>query len=228
MFTGLVQDVGVVRAVLPESGAVHLHLETRLAQLLADGDSLAVNGVCLTITSTRAGTAVATAVPETLDLTNLGRLAPGSHVNLEPALRLGDRLGGHLVQGHVDGMGTLSKRSERGLSLELTFAAEPEILRYAAHKGSICIDGVSLTIASLAQREFSVALVPHTLGNTTLQGMTPGQRVNLESDLLAKYVERLLMGEKPKGGGSGEREGDGEGGGEGRMSEEWLRKLGFA
>jgi len=219
MFTGLIQDVGVVRAVLPDGGSVHLHLETTLTPLLADGDSLATNGVCLTITGTRGDIAVATAVPETLDRPNLGEQTPGSRVNLEPAMRLGDRLGGHLVQGHVDGTGTLARRAERGLSLELTFAAGPEILRYAVHKGSICIDGVSLTIAALGEGELTVALVPHTLGHTTLQDMTPGRRVNLESDLLAKYVERLLEGKRGDPGG-GETDGG--------LSEELLRKHGFA
>ena len=218
MFTGLVQDLGVVRAILPEGAAVHLHIETRLVELLADGDSLATNSVCLTVTSTSGNIAVATAIPETLDRTNLGRLVPGSKVNLEPALRLGDRLGGHLVSGHVDGVGQLVRRVQRGISLELTFTAGEGILRHTVHKGSVAIDGVSLTVASLREGEFTVALVPHTLGHTTLQDLTPGGRVNLESDLLAKYVERLLR-----------RDGADPGGGEGsRLSEAWLKELGFA
>jgi riboflavin synthase len=214
MFTGLVQDLGVVRAVLPEGAAVHLHIETTLAGILEDGDSLATNGVCLTVTSTSGDTAVATAIPETLDRTNLGRLAPGSKVNLEPALRMGDRLGGHMVSGHVDGIGTLVRRVQRGISLELTFSTGEEILRHTVHKGSIAIDGVSLTVAALGEGEFTVALVPHTLGHTTLQDLTPGDRVNLESDLLAKYVERLLRRDGPDQGGS-------------RLTEAWLKELGF-
>ncbi len=216
MFTGLVQDLGVVRAVLPEGAAVHLHIETKLAGILEDGDSLATNGVCLTVTSTSGDTAVATAIPETMDRTNLGRLGPGNKVNLEPALRMGDRLGGHMVSGHVDGIGTLVRRVQRGISLELTFSAGEEILRHTVHKGSIAIDGVSLTVAALREGEFTVALVPHTLGHTTLQDLTPGDRVNLESDLLAKYVERLLR-----------RDGPGQDGEGSRLTEAWLKELGF-
>ena len=218
MFTGLVQDLGVVRAVLPEGASVHLHIETKLAGLLADGDSLATNGVCLTVTKTNGDIAVATAIPETMEQTNLGRLGPGSKVNLEPALRMGDRLGGHLVSGHVDGSGQLVRRVQRGISIELTFATSRAILRHTVHKGSIAIDGISLTVAALGEGEFTVALVPHTLGHTTLQDLKPGDRVNLESDLLAKYVERLLRRDAP-----------GEDGGEGsRLSEAWLKELGFA
>ncbi len=215
MFTGLIQDVGTLLAVAREGQSVHLQVQTELAPLLADGDSLAVNGVCLTVTSTGDRLAVATAIPETLKRTNLGLLRVGQQVNLEPALRLGDRLGGHLVQGHVDGMGSLARRQQRGISLELTLEAPPQVLRYIVHKGSITIDGVSLTVAALEQTTFSVALVPHTLGQTTLQELAVGRRVNLEVDILAKYVERLL--------GRGEQDAEQDGG----ISEAWLRQHGF-
>lgn len=221
MFTGLIQDVGAVVSVRPQGGAVHLELRTRLCPELALGDSLAVNGVCLTVTATRGDIAVATAIPETLDRTNLGRLAPGARVNLEPALRVSDRLGGHIVQGHVDGVGTLAERAERGLSLELSVAAEPALMRYVVHKGSITIDGVSLTVAARQPERFTVALVPHTLGATTLQDLAVGARVNLEVDILAKYVEQMLRGGDPPSPGQGSA------GGGGGMDERWLRERGF-
>ena len=215
MFTGLIQDVGTIRGVQPEGQSVHIRLQTILTPELALGDSLAVNGVCLTVTATSGDVAVATAVPETLALTTLGDLGPGAQVNLEPALRAQDRLGGHIVQGHVDGVGTLVKRSQRGLSLELTVSASAQILRYMVHKGSITVNGVSLTVAALDSGAFTVALVPHTLGATTLEDGTEGDRVNLEVDILAKYVERMLgLARAPQQTGSA-------------MSEAWLRERGF-
>jgi riboflavin synthase len=211
MFTGLILDVGTVEAVQPEGGAVHLRLRTRLGSELVEGDSLAVNGVCLTIVTPGDEVVVATAIPETLSRTNLGQLRRGAWVNLEPALRLGDRMGGHMVQGHVDGQGRVATLERRGLSLELSVEAEPAILRYVVEKGSIAVDGVSLTVARVAGATFTVALIPHTLGATTLEDRRVGDPVNLEVDILAKYIERLL------------------GGGEGRgVTEELLRRHGFA
>lgn len=216
MFTGLVMDVGTLKAIRPEGESARLHIETRLAGELADGDSLAVNGVCLTITATRGAIAVAIAVAETLSRTTLGRLSPGQKVNLEPALRVGDRLGGHIVQGHVDGVGVVSGLQQRGVSLELTVTAPHSILRYVVQKGSITIDGVSLTVASLARSSFTVALVPHTLSATTLEGLRQGASVNLENDVLAKYVERMLDRSAPE---EEPRRPD--------ITEAWLRKKGF-
>ena len=218
MFTGLIQDVGTVRGVTPEGQSVHIQVQTTLTPQLELGDSLAVNGVCLTVTRNSGDIAVATAVPETLARTTLGKLGPGSRVNLEPALRVQDRLGGHIVQGHVDGVGTMVKRAQRGLSLELTFSAGPELLRYMAHKGSITVDGVSLTVADLDGGAFTVALVPHTLGATTLEDRAVGDRVNLEVDILAKYVEKMLG--LARGEGEPAQKGSG-------MSEAWLRERGF-
>ena len=215
MFTGLIQDVGTVRGLQPEGQSVHISVQTTLTPVLELGDSLAVNGVCLTVTSTAGDVAVATAVPETLSRTTLGELGPGARVNLEPALRVQDRLGGHIVQGHVDGVGTMARRTRRGLSLELTISADPQLLRYMVQKGSITVDGVSLTVAALEGGTFTVALVPHTLGATTLEDRRPGDRVNLEVDILAKYVERMLglsRGEEPESSG---------------LSEAWLRERGF-
>jgi len=216
MFTGLVMDVGTLKAIRPEGESARLHIETRLAKELADGDSLAVNGVCLTITATRGAVAVALAVAETLSRTTLGRLGPGQKVNLEPALRVGDRLGGHIVQGHVDGVGVVSGLQQRGDSLELTVTAPHSILRYVVQKGSITIDGVSLTVASLARSSFTVALVPHTLSATTLEGLRQGASVNLENDVLAKYVEQMLDRSAPE---EEPRRPD--------ITEAWLRKKGF-
>jgi riboflavin synthase len=213
MFTGLILDVGQVESVTAEGQSVHLELRTTLAADLALGDSLAVNGVCLTVTRTDpgGGSAVVTAIPETLTRSTLGRLSRGGRVNLEPALRVGDRMGGHMVQGHVDGVGTVARRSKRGLSIELTIEAPEEILRYVVEKGSIAIDGVSLTVAALSSTGFTVALIPHTLGATTLEERRAGDMVNLEVDILAKYVERMLGA----GRGSG-------------ITEEYLRRHGFA
>jgi riboflavin synthase len=211
MFTGLILDVGTVEGVEPEGGAVHLRLRTRLGGELSEGDSLAVNGVCLTIVSPGDDVVVATAIPETLSRTNLGQLRRGSRVNLEPALRVGDRMGGHMVQGHVDGQGKLVTVERRGLSLEVSMEARPEILRYVVEKGSIAVDGVSLTVARVGGTTFTVALIPHTLGATTLEDRRVGDVVNLEVDILAKYIERLL--------------GRGAGGG---VTEELLRRHGFA
>lgn len=216
MFTGLVQDVGTVTGLRREGGSVHIALETRLGDELGPGDSLAVSGVCLTVTRCTRRSAVATAIPETLSRTNLGALSVGDRVNLEPALRAGDRMGGHIVQGHVDGAGHVRQARQRGLSLELSLDAPGALLRYVVEKGSIAIDGVSLTVASVSEVGFSVALVPHTLGVTTLEHLRPGDRVNLEVDILAKYVERLLSGHAGTPDGGDE------------MDEEYLRRHGFA
>jgi riboflavin synthase len=213
MFTGLIQDVGTIRSVERAGQSVELRIATRLADALAVGDSLAVCGVCLTVTATGQGSVVATAVPETLSRTTLGGLAVGARVNLEPALRAGDRLGGHIVQGHVDGVGVVVERIRRGLSTEVTVEPPQELLRYVVEKGSVAVDGVSLTIAALAARSFTVALIPHTLSATTLDRGV-GERVNLEVDILAKYVERML--------GPLRRPID-----RGAMTEEWLREHGF-
>jgi len=181
MFTGLVREVGTVRSL--EGG--HLVVETSIAARL--GDSVAVDGVCLTVVAADGATLAFDAVPETLSRTSLGDLAPGAGVNLEPALRVGDALGGHYVQGHVDGVGTF-----RGVAHGLHwFDAPPDINRYVVEKGSIAVQGTSLTVAGNDDAGFAVALIPHTLEVTTLGRLEPGARVNLEADVLAKYVEKL-------------------------------------
>ncbi len=194
MFTGLVEDVGTVARVEPRDGTCRV--EVRPAALpveeLAVGDSIAVDGVCLTVTERGSGAFSVTAVEETLRRTTLGDLAAGHAVHLERALRLGDRLGGHLVQGHVDGVGTLADRRAAGDNLELGFRAPPALLRYVVEKGSIAVDGVSLTVARVDDNSFAVALIPHTVAVTALARKEVGGRVNLEVDMIAKYVERLL------------------------------------
>jgi riboflavin synthase len=163
-----------------------------IARELEPGDSIAVNGVCLTASAIRECSFVAQAIAETLERSTLGALERGSAVNLEAPLRAGDRLGGHIVQGHVDGVGIISAIREEGLSRVLTIELAPALHRYVAEKGSIAVDGVSLTVSALAGHGFSVALIPETLQRTTLGAAALGDRVNLEVDILAKYVERLV------------------------------------
>jgi riboflavin synthase len=182
MFTGLVRAVGTVRSMENGRLVVESVLEAGL------GDSVSVDGACLTVVGNTGGTLAFDAVPETLARTSLGALEAGSRVNLEPALRSGDPLGGHYVQGHVDGVGAF-----RGVTGGLHwFDARPEILRYVVEKGSIAVQGVSLTVAADDGSGFAVALVPHTLEHTTLGDLAPGAAVNLEADVLAKYVEKLV------------------------------------
>jgi riboflavin synthase len=180
MFTGIVREVGTVRAFDGSRLVVETGTEAGI------GDSVAISGVCLTVTGRENGSLAFDVVGETLDRTTLGRLAVGSRVNVEPSLRAGDPLGGHIVQGHVDGHGSLRGRGD------LTwFDAPPEITRYCVEKGSIAVDGTSLTVAAVDDDGFAVALIPHTLEATTLGLLEPGDPVNLEVDVLAKYVERL-------------------------------------
>jgi len=194
MFTGLIQDVGTVVALAAQAGDCVLTVSTRLAAGLRSGDSLAVNGVCLTVAAPIGERVTATVVAETLRRSTLGELRVGTRVNLEPALRVGDVLGGHLVQGHVDDRGMVVAQGPREQGWELRVAAPAAVLRYIVVKGSITIDGVSLTVARLDAGDFSVALVPHTLQATALGERRVGANVNLEVDILAKYVERLLGG----------------------------------
>ena len=167
-------------------------MRTGLARELDEGDSIAVNGVCLTATAIEDGRFVADVMPETLRRSSLGPLGPGDRVNLELPLRPADRLGGHVVQGHVDAVGEVAAMRDEGNARLITIAAPPELLRYVVEKGSIAVDGVSLTVATLDERSFTVSLIPETLARTTLGEATPGRRVNLEADVLAKYVERLV------------------------------------
>lgn len=191
MFTGLVADTGTIRALERDGGGVRLTVETDLAGELAQGDSVAVNGVCLTARDPGDGAFRADVMAETLRRSSLGPLAEGDTVNLELPLRAGDRLGGHVVQGHVDGTATVDSIAEDGFSRRVRVAAPPDLLRYVVEKGSIAVDGVSLTVAEVDDDGFVVALIPETLERTTLGGFEPGRVVNLEVDVLAKYVEKL-------------------------------------
>ena len=185
MFTGLVQRTGTLRSL--EAG--RLRVEAPLE--LAEGDSVAVNGVCLTASAVDKSGFSADVMEETLRRTALGSLAVGDPVNLELPLRASDRLGGHIVQGHVDGTGAVDSVTEEGFSRVVRVAAAPELLRYVIDKGSIALDGVSLTVTSVDEEAFGVSLIPETLEHTTLGALEPGRLVNLEVDLVAKYVEKL-------------------------------------
>jgi riboflavin synthase len=190
VFTGLVQDLGTVTAVDAGEAGVRLTVATGLE--LAEGDSVAVNGVCLTATALPDGGFSADVMKETLRRSSLAALAEGARVNLELPLRAADRLGGHFVQGHVDGLGTVWDVREEGFSRVVTIGAEPELLRYVVQKGSIAVDGVSLTVSGLGDDWLQVSLIPETLERTILGAAETGQTVNLEVDVLAKYVERLV------------------------------------
>jgi riboflavin synthase len=193
MFTGLVSDVGVVERVLPRQGGARLTL--RPSALAVDalvlGESIACSGVCLTVVERGGGLVSFDAVPETLARTTIGGWRPGSRVNLERALALGERLGGHLVQGHVDAVGEVLARAAEGQGARLTVSLPASIAALVAEKGSIAVDGVSLTVASAGRDRFQVALIPETLARTTLGEAGPGTKVNLEADVVARHVARL-------------------------------------
>jgi riboflavin synthase len=188
VFTGLVADKGTVRSV--HDG--RLEIETALGAHLAPGDSVAVNGVCLTAVEPHVDGFAADVMPETLRRSSLGPLGPGAEVNLELPLRAGDRMGGHVVQGHVDGTGKVSSVREEGNARVVEIGAEPELLRYVVEKGSIAVDGVSLTVSAIGDDSFDVSLIPETVERTTLGAAEAGHTVNLEVDVLAKYVEKLV------------------------------------
>jgi riboflavin synthase len=192
LFTGLVQDLGTVTDVDATGDGVTLAVRTRLAGEIAAGDSVAVNGVCLTATAIADGGFRAEVMHETLRRSSLAQAVQGAGVNLELALRASDRLGGHIVQGHVDGLGEVRDVREDGFARLLTVAAPPELLRYVVAKGSIAVNGVSLTVVGVGEDWFSVSLIPETLERTTLGTATPGTPVNLEVDVVAKYVEKLV------------------------------------
>jgi riboflavin synthase len=192
VFTGLVADLGTVAAVDAADDGVRLRVTTALAGDLRDGDSIAVNGVCLTAVGPDGDGFGADVMHETLRRSSLAEVRPGARVNLELPLRADDRLGGHVVQGHVDGLGAIRAVREDGFARIVTIEADPALLRYVVEKGSIAVDGVSLTVAAVDGDAFSVSLIPETLERTTLGGAGPGAPVNLEVDILAKYVEKLL------------------------------------
>ena len=195
MFTGLIESVGVVRDLRRAADSAILTITAPFADasyLL--GESIAVNGACLTVVAFGGGSFQADVSPETLDCTTLAAVKAGQRVNLERALRLGDRLGGHIVSGHIDTVATLTDRRKDGNAQRLTFALDATFNRFLVEKGSVAIDGISLTVNSVAAEAFSVAIIPHSLHSTTLAAMKIGQRVNIETDLIAKYVLRLFPG----------------------------------
>ncbi len=217
MFTGIVEECGAIRTVSRRPEGLELLIAApRTSTDLRPGDSIAVDGVCLTAARVGEGEVTVVAAAETLAVTTLDAAAPGRRVHLERALRLGDRLGGHIVQGHVDGVGRLARREEVGGSPLLEIEAPPSVSRYLIVKGSVAVDGVSLTVNRVDGPRFEVLLVPHTVEVTHLGAIRPGDRVNLEADLLAKYVEKLLRGEA-------DRTGEGDGG----LTLEKLRAHGY-
>jgi riboflavin synthase len=192
VFTGLVADLGSVAALDATPDGVRLRVITALAGELSDGDSVAVNGVCLTAVDPDADGFGADVMHETLRRSSLAGVEPGTRVNLELPLRADERLGGHVVQGHVDGVGAVRAVREDGFARVVTIEADPALLRYVVEKGSIAVDGVSLTVAAIEGSSFDVSLIPETLERTNLGTAAPGTAVNLEVDILAKYVEKLL------------------------------------
>jgi riboflavin synthase len=201
MFTGIIEEIGRIKSVKRGGHTVVLEIEAQ--KVLEDtriGDSIATNGVCLTVTAMENNSFSADVMPETMSRSNLGELRPGDRVNLERALCLNSRLGGHLVAGHVDGTGRLVSKEQDENAIWLTIAASDEVLRYIIEKGSITIDGVSLTIAYVDEQVFKVSIIPHTQEETTLTAKRIGAVLNLENDMIAKYVEKLMGGEKKRGG----------------------------
>lgn len=209
MFTGLVEETGVIRAVRRTGRSLHLTVGARkVLEGTRIGDSIAVNGVCLTVTALDEGAFTADVMPETYERTNLKLSPVGALVNLERTMALGDRFGGHIVQGHIDGTGTIVSLEREEIAVWVTVQAPSEILRYVVPKGSIAIDGISLTVVDVSGDRFRVSLIPHTFQVTNMSRKRPGDVVNLETDILAKYVERLLSGQS-------------------RVTEAFLREHGF-
>lgn len=204
MFTGIIEELGIVLRIETGSNSSKIHVKAQ--KVLTDvnlGDSIAVNGVCLTVVRYDKESFVADVMAETLAKTTLKELKSGMKVNLERAVRMGDRMGGHLVQGHVDGIGTIVEQRKEDIAMISFIQAEPAILRYVVPKGSIAIDGISLTVVDVESSRFSVSLIPHTSAMTTLGFKKTGDQVNLESDIIGRYVERLLgpkEAEKRSGG----------------------------
>lgn len=200
MFTGLVEEMGVVRRFVRETKSARLSLlARRVLEDLSVGDSITVNGVCLTVTDKTDQEFTADLSPETLTVTNLGSLAVGDAVNLERAMRVDGRLGGHFVSGHIDGVGRIRDRRSEDEAMLLSIEIPKDLLRYCVRKGSITVDGISLTINQVTEKDIQVAIIPHTAKVTTLGLKVIGSEVNLECDLIGKYVERLLQGSGPEG-----------------------------
>ena len=225
MFTGIIEEIGTVRSIRGGGSGVVLDIEaSKVLEGTATGDSIAVNGVCLTVTP-GSGHFTADAMPETLRRTSLGGLRPGSKVNLERAMACGGRFGGHLVSGHVDACGRVADLVRDGIALVMRVSVPSDVLRYVARKGSVTLDGVSLTVASVSDSDssFTVSLIPHTMASTTLHLLKPGSPVNVEVDMLARYVERLLAAGAAAPASAQVDSGSAGGG----LTEEFLKKYGF-
>jgi riboflavin synthase len=194
MFTGIVREIGTVEELRRSDRGARLRVSAGLAAALGAGDSVSVSGACLTVASVANGVFEADLANQTLSVTTLGELEPGGLVNLEPPLRAGDLLGGHLVQGHVDGTGQVTAVREDGFARRMVVAAPGELARFIVEHGSVTLDGVSLTVAAIGDEGFEVSLIPETLERTTLGGLAGGSRVNLEVDVIARYAERLMQG----------------------------------
>lgn len=193
MFTGLVAELGTVKQLVRQGNSYHLTVGAqKVMENLKIGDSVAVNGCCLTVVQMTGAGFTADVMPETVRLTNIGLLKPGSKVNLERTLRLCDGLDGHIVSGHVEGLGTISEQRPEGIAVVTTIDTPKELLKYIIKKGSIAIDGISLTVTQVTHTGFSVSLIPHTAQATTLGFKKVGDKVNLETDIIGKYVERML------------------------------------
>ena len=204
MFTGIIEEVGTVRAVHRDGNSSYIEICAKT--VLGDvhtGDSIAVNGVCLTVTSFTADFFRADVMNETLSRSSLGSLKSGSPVDLERAMAAGGRFGGHIVSGHIDGTGTITDIKKDGIAHWYTISAPPEILRYIVEKGSIAIDGISLTVAKVTDTDFSVSIIPHTAEKTVLSYKKAGDIVNLENDIIGKYVEKLMTPAEPAASESG-------------------------
>lgn len=198
MFTGIIESIGSIRSITPKGGDVRVYVETGKLDLgdVKLGDSIAVNGVCLTAVELPGDGFWADVSRETLDCTAFDDLKAGSRVNLEKALTPTTRLGGHLVSGHVDGVGEIVSRNDNARAIQFRVRAPKDLAKYIAHKGSITVDGTSLTVNQVDGAEFELTIVPHTLAETIMADYRPGRRINLEVDLLARYLERLLLGDK--------------------------------
>ncbi|HIE13633.1 MAG TPA: riboflavin synthase [Desulfotomaculum sp.] len=200
MFTGIIEELGLVKGLGRQAVSVRLHVAAdKVVESLRVGDSVAVNGVCLTVTGLMDKGFTADVMAETLNRTNLKELKIGDRVNLERALRFGDRLGGHLVAGHIDGVGRILRKIREGIASVFTIQAPPEVSRYLIRKGSVAVDGISLTVVEAGGNEFTVSIIPHTASVTTLGFKQPGDTVNLEADMIGKYVERFYLASRPKG-----------------------------